>query len=225
MRSAAWPRSPNKRRSLTGESTYSSLSDFYTQDANGLWIAPASPPTGFSKLPTCPSCRTPFFFRRYGRPIRKAALDVLEQNLVFESSAQLQTLSEKLTHIDKVKLIEQVEGFSDEVFVSGEISGKKAFDNFRKAVVQASLKKAAQADQPAPILAIFIPKAGDHLGARLLKNFKMAAAPLFEAYKSAITIAQQKSAHLAMWESTFASRHNTILAQGLEPELAFCKSG
>ncbi|KAF5371448.1 hypothetical protein D9757_009974 [Collybiopsis confluens] len=56
------------------------MADFYEIDELGRYFAMKAPPTEFQKPPTCPTCRTPITARRYGRVIKRANLDILEQN-------------------------------------------------------------------------------------------------------------------------------------------------
>ncbi|KIK63308.1 hypothetical protein GYMLUDRAFT_464195 [Collybiopsis luxurians FD-317 M1] len=57
------------------------MSDFYEIDELGRYLAMKAPPTEFQQPPTCPTCRSPITVRRYGRVIKRANLDILEQNV------------------------------------------------------------------------------------------------------------------------------------------------
>ncbi|KIK63309.1 hypothetical protein GYMLUDRAFT_72036 [Collybiopsis luxurians FD-317 M1] len=57
------------------------MSDFYEIDELGRYLAMKAPPTEFQQPPTCPTCRSPITARRYGRIMKRANLDILEQNV------------------------------------------------------------------------------------------------------------------------------------------------
>lgn len=74
------------------------LSSFYETDSSGKWTRPQAPAIDTSLL-LCPSCRSPFNFRRYGRIVKKADLDLSERSLAITSSRTLRQTQERLVNL------------------------------------------------------------------------------------------------------------------------------
>ncbi|KAI1789279.1 hypothetical protein LXA43DRAFT_590107 [Ganoderma leucocontextum] len=69
------------------------MQEYYDIDPMGRFLAPKSPPVSYRTPPTCPMCHGPITALRYGRITKRAALDILEQNIVRTRSAAIGELS------------------------------------------------------------------------------------------------------------------------------------
>ncbi|KAK0186426.1 hypothetical protein F5146DRAFT_1161311 [Armillaria mellea] len=65
------------------------MADYYELDEMGSYTGMKAPPTEFQRPPTCPTCRAPITARRYGRVLKRANLDILEQNVASMMSQHL----------------------------------------------------------------------------------------------------------------------------------------
>ncbi|KAK0443327.1 uncharacterized protein EV420DRAFT_1484981 [Desarmillaria tabescens] len=65
------------------------MTDYYEIDVMGSYTGMKAPPTEFQRPPSCPTCRAPITARRYGRVLKRANLDILEQNVASTMSQRL----------------------------------------------------------------------------------------------------------------------------------------
>ncbi|KAG7096529.1 hypothetical protein E1B28_003958 [Marasmius oreades] len=75
------------------------MSDYYEVDPYQSYLAMKSPPVDFQLPPTCPTCRSPITARRYGRVVKRANLDILEQNVASNMAKRLEDLGPALRTI------------------------------------------------------------------------------------------------------------------------------
>ncbi|KAI6041099.1 hypothetical protein EDC04DRAFT_2893494 [Pisolithus marmoratus] len=83
------------------------MTEFYSQDHNKQWIG-LKVPTGFTRPPTCPTCRAVIRTPRYGRVYKRADLDILERNVAAQMSRRLgdaQNLLEAFALADQKALL------------------------------------------------------------------------------------------------------------------------
>ncbi|KAH9931167.1 P-loop containing nucleoside triphosphate hydrolase protein [Epithele typhae] len=66
---------------------------YYRRDNQGKWIGLQAPPEGFKQPPACPTCRTAITAPRYGRIVKRADLDILENNSLKAVHAKLAAVS------------------------------------------------------------------------------------------------------------------------------------
>lgn len=82
------------------------MSNYYQVDNMGRYVAMQAPPSGYQHLPVCPTCRGPITALRYGRVIKRAMLDIAEQNVANSMSRALAALNpqfEKLADLSTMK--------------------------------------------------------------------------------------------------------------------------
>ncbi|KAK0443129.1 uncharacterized protein EV420DRAFT_1067387 [Desarmillaria tabescens] len=65
------------------------MTDYYEINVMGSYTGMKAPPTEFQRPPSCPTCRAPITARRYGRVLKRANLDILEQNVASMMSQRL----------------------------------------------------------------------------------------------------------------------------------------
>ncbi len=95
------------------------MTDYYEVDEMGSYTRMKAPPTEFQRPPTCPTCRAPITARRYGRVLKRANLDILEQNVASVMSQRLaeivpsiETLSGGLVELEaRAKKLEAAPNF------------------------------------------------------------------------------------------------------------------
>ncbi|KAK0475781.1 hypothetical protein IW261DRAFT_1552397 [Armillaria novae-zelandiae] len=86
------------------------MADYYEVDEMGSYTGMKAPPTEFQRPPTCPTCRAPITARRYGRVLKRANLDILEQNVA--SMMSQHTLSSGLVELEtRAKNLEAAPNF------------------------------------------------------------------------------------------------------------------
>ena len=66
------------------------MSAYYEVDVTGAYVSTKAPPVDYQTPPTCPICRGPITALRYGRVIKWANLDILEQNVARTMSSALE---------------------------------------------------------------------------------------------------------------------------------------
>lgn len=79
------------------------LTQYYREDG----------PVEFSRVPTCPDCRTPITStQRYGRPVKKAMVDTLMQRYILLSRRGMDSANTKLQALER-RLADSAKAFSD----------------------------------------------------------------------------------------------------------------
>ncbi|KAK0211877.1 hypothetical protein IW262DRAFT_1280087 [Armillaria fumosa] len=68
---------------------YCRMTEYYEVDKMGSYTGMKAPPVEFQRPPTCPTCQSPITARRYGRILKRANLDILEQNVAGMMSRRL----------------------------------------------------------------------------------------------------------------------------------------
>ncbi len=93
--------------------------DYYEVDEMGSYTGMKAPPIKFQRPPSCPTCQSPITARRYGRILKRANLDILEQNVASMMSQRLadvipaiETLSNDLAELEaRAKELKVAPGF------------------------------------------------------------------------------------------------------------------
>ncbi|KAJ3544380.1 hypothetical protein NM688_g5751 [Phlebia brevispora] len=177
------------------------MTSYYGQDDSGKWTTLQSPPTGFLKYPTCPSCRATITCPRYGRIFKRAGLDILENNVASHMSTSLATISRRL------------DGFSKEA--AGEKLRVDAADpnlNIVKPLV-GDLKSRRQKQRTVlretrsvPVSVTMLDPAEDLHGVSMpeAKAWRSNVRDLLTAYREAYGVAATRSSHRRAWEASFS---------------------
>nr|VWO97719.1 Transcriptional repressor TUP1 [Ganoderma boninense] len=69
------------------------MQEYYDVDPTGRFIGLKLPSVDFQRSPTCPTCRGPITALRYGRITKRAAMDILEQNVARAASVAIDELT------------------------------------------------------------------------------------------------------------------------------------
>jgi hypothetical protein len=75
------------------------MSEYYEIDPMGVFTGTKAPPVSYQNPPSCPTCRGPITALRYGRVIKRANLDILEQNVASTMSSALEKISPQIEEI------------------------------------------------------------------------------------------------------------------------------
>ena len=86
------------------------MADYYEQDNAGKWKGMRTPEVGFTKPPTCPTCRAAIKCPRYGRIFKRADLDIQENNIASHMSKLLSNILRRMNTMDEAELEANVRG-------------------------------------------------------------------------------------------------------------------
>jgi hypothetical protein len=183
------------------------MSTVYSQEITeglpGRWLGLKTPPTGFQKPPTCPTCRAAITSPRYGRIFKRADLDVLEQN----SAAQMSLSMEKIRHImvawdaaDIEKRLGEAAAKLKADLVSGSLQVKgKGHAAARRRVLNEQREIPIFTGSLDPTLSEL-----HTIPTFVSKPWKNAVASIMKNYEAAIELSKTRSAHTDAWESAFS---------------------
>ncbi|KAH7108419.1 P-loop containing nucleoside triphosphate hydrolase protein [Auriculariales sp. MPI-PUGE-AT-0066] len=190
------------------------LGQFYTQEADGAWIAPCMPSTsGFRQPPTCPTCRAPVTARRYSRAVKRADLDVVERNVAGSMATRLDVLNAELMLVDTEasrKALDQqsrqIQAVRDKDLDITPVKRAKMRDEMKRHVGK-------HKDDIPPLVAVAIANMGliFQLPQQEKKAWLTVANPIIRLYVRAVDIAATRFAHSAAWEASFAALYRTEL--------------
>lgn len=195
---------PNCRHVFTVETLdgHCSMNDYYrSNEETGQWLGLEAPPVGFRKPPTCPTCRAPITANRYGRVFKRADLDILENNVASRMSRSLASASTQLQAIDPPVVKENLKREAANPalqFAKPTQKAKKRSQNQR-----GFLKEARKTPLPARAL----DASNDDLhGIPIIevRAWRAATRIYVEAYRTAVGVAETRSAHIHAWEASFA---------------------
>lgn len=173
------------------------LETFYRQDDAGKWIEPSAPPKSVGG-PKCPSCRQPFYLKRYGRAFKKADLDLSERNLVSKADRTLQAALQNFDGLPEVQV-------GRKVVASAEIADSSTEHADILASVNAMLKRAQRNGKLVDFNGLgrnisktlgFSPDCG--------KKWSHVAAPELSLLNKVNSVIQQGSPHQDAWDSSYA---------------------
>jgi hypothetical protein len=174
------------------------LESFYKQDESGKWIAPTAPPKSVGG-PKCPSCRKPFFLKRYGRVFKKADLDLSERSLVSSANRLLQDLHRKFQSLPEVETVERTISSVEDIDYSTQYSQTVA-------TVNEAMKRAQVEVKPVDIAGLF----GDvtstfGFGKDDWDAWKRLAADEVALCNLLNSVIRQTSPQQEAWDSSYAS--------------------
>ncbi|KAL7414053.1 hypothetical protein BDY24DRAFT_350847 [Mrakia frigida] len=178
------------------------LSNFYEQDEDGKFIRAKTAPEGFAKLPTCPTCRAPFFVQRYSRPIKKALLDLSEHNLVTISSSSILAVRRLVSNLDIDGVVASVDNLPRSSFSSPPST------TFPKAAEKITniLREAFRRRVPVEV-APFQARLSETFGIdpQQAKLWQDKGRILLQVYRIATEIAGRPAPHQVSWDSAFGT--------------------
>lgn len=196
---------PNCRHIFTVETLdgHCSMNEYYRRsEETGRWAGLEAPPFGFRKPPTCPTCRAPITANRYGRVFKRADLDILEHNVASRMSRSLASASTRMQAIAHPAVIKgslEREGKARSIFFTKPTPNAKGRAQKQKALLREVRRT------PLP------PRALDPSNDSLhgipiveVSAWRAATRTYAEAYRTAISVADTRSAHSHAWEASLA---------------------
>jgi hypothetical protein len=188
------------------------MTDFYYRDeGTEAWIGLKTPPTDFMSPPACPACRAHVTCARYGRIIKRANLDVLENNIGLRMIRSLDGVHTNLevfkTNRDALRgeLKTYASGIVDEFAAPTKATVKKRTQERTQVLSQTRTTPATiGAVDPANKQLHGISKSDE-------KAWKTATGVLMEAYKLAFVISDTRASHVHAWDAAFGYLFNSTL--------------
>jgi hypothetical protein len=179
------------------------MNEYYEIDAMGKFLSLKAPPVEYKLPPLCPSCRGPITSKRYGRVIKRAILDVLEQNVASTMSRSLESLNPALERI------------STNVPTFQERAGK----------IKADLENVSEASNNRPEVVkggFAVPLAVSQLDRSAMHNFHGISPEeakawhgvvdeLLQLYKKAHAVASSRGAHVQAYEAAVTTLYRLQL--------------
>jgi hypothetical protein len=197
------------------------LDKYYSKDAKtGRWVGLTSPPADYQSPPVCPTCRAGITSPRYGRPHKRAALDILERCQATDMSrsmAELQTAVQafdmKATEalLKAAALTVETPAPADNI----ERATPEQIEQEHNSLIAQSVVDVRNPQPADPRLfgprmnsAHCLPASHTNAWKKLLKD-------LLSTYRAAVKIASTHSAHVKAYEASFAwlFRHEIKLAE------------
>ncbi|KAK0440271.1 hypothetical protein EV421DRAFT_1712588 [Armillaria borealis] len=185
------------------------MTDYYEVDEMGSYTGMKAPPTEFQRPPTCPTCRGPITAQRYGRVLKRANLDILEQNV---ASMMSQRLADAVPSIETLSndLVE-LEARAKELEVAPDFECSPA-DRPERLIADSITEKADEVlDHGMFTAGSMVTRHG--LSASEAKAWMAIVADIHKVYKEVANIAKTRSAHVRAYESALSTLYRLELAQ------------
>ncbi len=212
---------PNCRHVFTVETLdgHLSMDEYYLRKGiDGPWIALQSPPFGFRRPPTCPTCRTTITSPRYGRIFKRADLDILENNVASHMSQSLSNIHSRLQSLSKTTLEDNVRTTATNPNLGVQKPTGKNVKQIQKS--HAALLREMRVT-PAPVKSL--DPSGDLHGIPVpeARAWRSVMHGLLTCYHDVVNIASTRSAHAHAWEASFSYLYQKEIDLALQdPERA-----
>ena len=192
------------------------MKDFYSRDEQGTKWTGLLVPLGFINPPTCPICRSPITCPRYGRIVKRADLDILEQNVAAHMSQSLDKRQQALQIIneDTLKAILIVEAAKITIPDPKNPPTRKLVKqrNSRRKVLETGNLKgpASERDIQASNDALHF------LDSQVISIWRKATHQLFAVYRDVVKISECRYAHTQAWEASLSLLYQREIDAGLK---------
>ncbi|KAG9309778.1 hypothetical protein JVU11DRAFT_10152 [Chiua virens] len=200
---------PSCRHTFTVETLdgHCGMTDFYSCGEHGRWLGLLTP-NGFRRPPTCPTCRAEITALRYGRVVKRAALDILERNVAAQMSQSLvkvQSLVESVTIGSKKDQLATAAATIDLKFKDKTNEKKK---NAQSKARNSALSATARKELPISDRDInFANTDIVSVDTSVTDVWRKAMHELLAAYRQAVQVAETRSAHTQAWEAALSCLH------------------
>lgn len=186
------------------------MTEFYSQTQNEQWSG-LEVPAGFTRPPTCPTCRSVIRTPRYGRVYKRADLDILERNVAAQMSRRL---GETQNLVDAFTLAEKKASLARES-LSFVLNPKDKSTSPKRLEVQKRARDATlKSSNDVPVPQTDITPANNKLHSisfDVLGIWRKAMHELLQAYKEAQGVAETRSAHAEAWEAAVSQLYQSEL--------------
>ena len=192
-----------------------SMKDFYSRDErNAKWTGLLVPQVGFTKPPTCPTCRAPITCPRYGRIVKRADLDVLERNVAAYMSQSLDKRQEifQAIKVDALKTLLATEAATITIHSPKNPPARKLVKQktSRKGLLETGKSPATEQDIQASNSALHF------MDSKVISVWKKATHQLFKVYSDIVEITEKRYAHTQAWEASLSLLYEREIRAGLE---------
>ncbi|KAI6119903.1 hypothetical protein EDD16DRAFT_1579433 [Pisolithus croceorrhizus] len=186
------------------------MTEFYHQAHNEQWNG-LEVPAGFTRPPTCPTCRSVIRTPRYSRVYKRADLDILERNVAAQMSRRLEQTQNL---VDAYPLAEKKASLAKES-LSFVLNAKDRSTNSKRLEAQKRARDAAlKFSNNVPVAQTDINPANDKLHnitSDVLGIWRKGMHELLHAYKEAQDVAETRSAHAEAWEAAVSQLYQREL--------------
>ncbi len=187
------------------------MTDYYEVDEMGSYAGMKAPPTEFQRPPSCPTCRGPITARRYGRVLKRANLDILEQNV---ASIMSQRLAEAVPSIKTLSngLVE-LEARAKKLEVPPDFKCLPA-DKYKRSIAErrGSMTKNADEVLDHSMFATGSMITRHGLSASEATAWMVIVEDIHKVYRKVANIARTRSAHVRAYESALSTLYRLELA-------------
>ncbi|KAH7108426.1 AAA domain-containing protein [Auriculariales sp. MPI-PUGE-AT-0066] len=190
------------------------LGQFYTQDANGTWIAPCMPSTsGFRQPPICPTCRAPITAHRYSRVVKRADLDIAERNVADSIVNRLDALNTELMALDTEASRKALDDQSLQIQATRDKDLEISPNNIIEMRTKIKQHVDKHKDDVRPLVAAGIANMASifQMPHQEKKVWLTVVGPFIRFYVRAVEIAATRFAHSAAWEASLAALYRAEL--------------
>ena len=193
------------------------MNDFYSRDEQDTAWKGLLVPLGFTKPPTCPTCRSPITCPRYGRIVKRADLDILEQNVAAHMSQLLDKRQQVLQNIkeDRLKALLSAEAAKITIPDPKDPPTRKLTKqkNSRRKVLEDVNSKSPVSERD-----ILASNPTLHFTeSKVLSVWRKATHQLFAVYRDiAKMITECRYAHTQAWEASLSLLYQREIETGLE---------
>ncbi|KAG8871650.1 hypothetical protein FRB98_000618 [Tulasnella sp. 332] len=200
------------------------LQKYYTQDQHGHWADLSPPPEGLRQAPTCPLCCVPINSLRYGRVVKRANLDLSEQNFANSARRSIQNVIRRVKWFDIERAIRD---FKTPLVNTTFQDARRKKDVRTPRFQRPFLDKAS-------LLPVDVKLLGDQVGSycplsgEVVTAWNNVAQLLLSAYEQAVRVAESHPAHVQAYEAAVASlycrylgefeHHPELLKEGIRPQ-------
>ncbi|KAK0443139.1 uncharacterized protein EV420DRAFT_1649417 [Desarmillaria tabescens] len=187
------------------------MTDYYEIDVMGSYTGMKAPPTEFQRPPNCPTCRAPITARRYGRVLKRANLDILEQNV---ASMMSQRLAEIVPSIETLS-----NGLEELVAQAKKLKAAPNFechpaDKFERLVEERKSFMTGKADEVLDhgMLTARSMVTRHGLSESEARSWMGIVVDLHRVYKKVTDVTKTRSAHVRAYESALSTLYRLELA-------------
>ena len=193
------------------------MKDFSRDEQDAKWKGLLLP-LGFTKPPTCPTCRSPITCPRYGRIVKRADLDILERNVAVHMSQSLDKRQQALQDIKEGTLKALLSAEAAKITIPDPKHPPKLLaklakqKNSRRKVLEVGNLKipASERDIQASNTTLHF------MEPNVLSVWGKATHQLLAVYKDIIKIAGCRYAHTQAWEASLSLLYQREIEVGLE---------
>ena len=192
------------------------MNDFYSRDERHAKWTGLLVPIGFTKPPTCPTCRSSITCPRYGRIFKRADLDILERNVATHMSQSLDKRQEVLQAINENMLKALLAAEAATITIPDPKDPSKFGKKLAK---QKSSRKKLLALGRNPVSERDIQASNSDLhfiDSKVIVTWRKATHKLFAVYNDIVRITECRYAHTQAWEASLSLLFEREIKAGLE---------